>query len=91
MPRPKPPEELFPVSFRLTRNQIRKVQTMGGVEWLREKISGTGWRDPVEHMRALSARNKSIASSALPSKMLAQVHKLSIKRVQQIKREHRNA
>ena len=39
MARPKPPEELFPTTYRLTRTQIRKVQSMGGVAWLREMIS----------------------------------------------------
>lgn len=95
MPRPKPPEELFAVSYRLTRTQIRKVQSMGGAPWLREMISKaeaakTG-RDPVEHMRKLSARNKHIGMSTIDTKTLAEMYKLSIKRVQQIRREQRNA
>ncbi|CAB4140553.1 hypothetical protein UFOVP669_44 [uncultured Caudovirales phage] len=93
MPRAKPPEKLFPVTYRLTRKQIRKVTQMGGVAWLRDLISKTQasryGRDPVEHIRALAERNRDIVESDLPTKELAAKHKLSVKRVQQIRREHR--
>lgn len=90
MARPKPPEELFPTTYRLTRTQIRKVQSMGGVAWLREMISkaqaSRACRVPADHARSIRARNEHIAHSGLPSADLAAKYKLSIKRVQQIKR-----
>jgi hypothetical protein len=93
MPRPKPPEELFPVTYRLTRNQIRKVQSAGGVVWLRKMIStieaAKVGRDPVERLRQLAQRNRYIGMSDLPSRHLAEEYKLSIKRVQQIRRQQR--
>jgi hypothetical protein len=93
MPRPRPPDELFPVTYRLTRAQIRKVQSMGGVKWLREMIGKTqaskNGRDPIENIRAMAERNRQIVESDLPSRTLAGIHNLSIKRVQQIRREHR--
>ena len=83
------------MTYRLTRTQIRKVQEMGGVIWLRRLISKTqksrAGRDPVENIQALTARNRDIVTSPAPSRALADFYKLSIKRVQQIRREHRNA
>jgi len=94
MPRAKPPEELFPVTYRLTRTQIRKVQEMGGVTWLRQLISKTQkskhGRDPVEHIRAMAQRNVDIVAAKYSNAVLAKLHNLSIKRVQQIQREHRD-
>lgn len=91
MPRPKPPEKLFPVTIRLTRNQIRKKQEMGGNPWLRELISSVKWKDPIAHTRAKIARNKAIAASTLANAAVAEEVKLSVQRVRQIKREHKNA
>lgn len=93
MPRPKPPEELIPVTYRLTRKQIRKVKQMGGVAWLRDLIGKTQaskfGRDPIEFIRSMSARNADIVSSTLSTKELAEKHTLSVKRVQQIRREYK--
>ena len=95
MPRAKPPEQLIPVYYRLTRTQIRKVQEMGGVAWLRELISKTQksrhGRDPVQHIRDVARRNADIVNSPASSQSMADFYNLSIKRVQQIRREHRNA
>ena len=46
MARPKPKEELIPVTYRLTRKQINKVKDRGGVAWLRKYI--TTARQPKE-------------------------------------------
>lgn len=95
MPRAKPSEQLFPVAYRLTRTQIRKVQEMGGVAWLRNLISATQksrhGRDPVQYIRDIARRNAHIVSSPSSSRSMADYYNLSIKRVQQIRREHRNA
>lgn len=92
MARPKPPEELFPATYRLTRTQIRKVQSMGGVAWLREMISkaqaSRACRTPIDNTRTIRARNDHIAESGLPSAELAAKYKLSIKRVQQIRKQY---
>lgn len=89
MARPKPPEELFPVTYRLTRRHIRRVQAMGGVSWLRELLSKTpprASRVPADHAKEVRARNEHIAKSGQPSAALAEKYKLSIKRVQQIRK-----
>lgn len=91
MPRPRPAEQLFNVSIRLTRNQMRKMHEKGGAAWLRKLISRSKWDSQVEHWKAVSERNKTIVASALPNKELAVLHHLSVKRIQQIKREHKNA
>ena len=70
---------------------MRKMHEMGGAPWLRKLISGSKWASQVEHWKAVGERNKAILASALPNKELAVLHNLSVKRVQQIKREHRNA
>jgi hypothetical protein len=91
MPRPKPPEELFPVSYRLTRTQIRKVQSMGGVAWLRKMISkaeaAKNGRDPVEHVRAIAKRNQDIGRSGFSTEVLALTYNLSVQRVRQIRKQ----
>ena len=93
MPRPARAEKLYQVRYLLTRTQIRKVQEMGGTEWLRQLISKTQksryGRDPIAHIRAMRARNRDIVHSALSTKELAEKYKLSVKRVQQIRREHK--
>lgn len=95
MPRPKPPEELLPVTYRLTRKQIRKVQSMGGVAWLRDLISRTSaarhGRDPVEYIRDMAARNREIIASPLSGSEIGKKYNLSKVRINQIRREHRNA
>lgn len=90
MPRPKPSEELFPTSYRLTRTQIRKVKRMG-VAWLRELISNAPTekkQSPVDRLRAIKLRDTDICSSTLTTQELADKYTLSIKRVQQIRRNH---
>lgn len=82
MPRPKPPEELFPVTYRLTRAQIRIVQEMGGVVWLRDTISNT----QRYKVKAKRERNDAIAADTRPLKEIASLHNLSVKRVYAIKR-----
>ncbi len=94
MPRPAPPEQLFPVTYRLTRKQLRKVQEMGGVAWLRETISSyqpRRVRQTVEAYRQRAERDRAIAASTEETRVLADRYKLSMKRVQQIRREHRAA
>lgn len=94
MPRPKPSEKLFPVTYRLTRSQIRKVQSAGGVAWLRKMIStieaAKVGRDPVDRLRQLAERNRHIGASALPTKNLADIYNLSVQRVRAIRREQRD-
>lgn len=82
MPRPKPPEELFPVTYRLTRAQIRIVQEMGGVVWLRDMISNT----QRHKAKVRRERNDAIAADTRPLSEIASDHHLSIKRVYAIKR-----
>ena len=93
MPRPRPPEELFTYALRLTRSQIRKVKTLGGSAWVRELISKAQathhGRDSIEHVRAIAARNRDIGESDTPTKELAAKYLLSVKRVQQIRRQYR--
>ena len=93
MPRRKPSEYLFPVTYRLTRKQIRKVQSMGGVEWLRTWLSKTQasrhGRDPVEHVRALKARNARIVADPRSAKELVAEIKLSCQQINAIRRVHR--
>lgn len=48
-------------------------------------------RDPVEHIQDMAVRNKAIAESPLLGRELAEKFKLSKERVNQIRREHRNA
>ena len=90
---PNSPERLYITSYRLTRTQIRKVKEMGGSAWLRALISKTQFtnhgRDPIEYKRMIAARNRDIATSPLTTRELAAKHRLSMKRVQQIKRQHR--
>ena len=50
MARPKPKEELIPVTYRLTRKQINKVKDRGGVTWLRKHINAA--RKPKENVDA---------------------------------------
>ena len=88
------PEKLHTFYHQLTRTQARKVAVMGGSAWLRKLISDaraarTGV-DYIDLLRARAARDKDIVSSTKPSWELAADYKLSIKRVQQIRREHRN-
>ena len=91
MPRPKPPEELFPVTYRLTRSQIRKVQSAGGVAWLRKMIStieaAKVGRDPVDHLRQLAERNRHIGVSRMSAKELGIIYNLSVQRVRAIRRQ----
>jgi hypothetical protein len=82
---------LFPVTYRLTRTQIRKVQSLGGVAWLRKMISkaeaAKSGRDPVEHMRAVASRNRDIGESILSNEALAGLYRLSVQRVRQIRKQ----
>lgn len=90
MPRPRPPEELVTVGYRLTRSQARKVQQMGGPTWLRQLISSASpgeHRDPVEHLRFLSARNKALAADPRPTKELIHEYKLSKQQINAIRRK----
>lgn len=89
MPRPKPPEQLLPVAYRLTRTQIRKVQEMGGVAWLRELISSyqpRRVRSTLLAYRQLSERDRAIAESTEPSAVLAKRYNLSRERIDQIRK-----
>lgn len=92
MPRPKPEEPLFPFSVRFTRNQLRKIQQMGGGAWLRDMVSKTQaskhGRDPVLHVKTLKERNLHIASSDLQTQVLASKYNLSVQRVRQIKKQY---
>lgn len=92
MPRPKPPEQLFSYNVRLTRSQIRKIESMGGPDWLRRLISKTQAthckRDPVDYIRNMKARNWAIARSTKTSDELAALYKLSRQRVNAIKRAY---
>lgn len=93
MPRPKPPEALYPRSFRFTRKQLLKIEQMGGGKWLRALVSKTQasrhGRDPIAHARALKARNLKIAADRRPSQDVAQEHKLSRQQVNAIRRQYR--
>jgi len=93
MPRAKPPEELFLVNYRLTRRQIRKVQEMGGVGWLRKLISDARTSrqglDPVPRIRLHAKRNADIVNSPASSRSLADFYNLSVQCVNRIRREHR--
>lgn len=92
MPRPKPPEELIAVTYRLTRTQIRKVQEMGGVEWLRLLISSTKRtkhpRTSLEYKRLIGVRNASISADTRSTKEVAASYKLSTKQINKIKRQY---
>lgn len=93
MPRPKPTEQLYPVTYRLTRKQIRKVTAMGGVRWLRCLIGKTQaskqGRDPVEYAKTLRKRNEAIAADPRPSKELVAEYKLSRQQINAIRRQYR--
>lgn len=92
MPR-RGPEKKYPYNVRLTRQQIAKIKSMGGPEWLRYIISHTQstkfGRDPVTFIQAKAQRNKFIAESSASSALLAATYNISTKRVQQIRREHK--
>lgn len=90
-----PSKGLAPITYYLTRTQIRQVADLGGVEWLREAIKRDteerfGATGSVENIRAMSARNKRIAASAAPDWQIALDERLSVSRVRQIKKEHQN-
>jgi len=87
-------DELYPITYELTRNQIRKVDEMGGVQWLRDLISKTQksrhGRDPVQHAAAMKARDHDIVTSAKHAKQLAFEYNLSPSRVNAIRRQYGN-
>lgn len=91
VPRPKPPEKLFPVTYRFTRSQIRKVQSSGGVAWLRKLVSTVEaakvGRDPVDRLRQLAERNRHIGMSQMSTADLAEMYNLSVQRVRAIRRQ----
>lgn len=93
MPRPRPPEKLYPTAYRLTRKQIRKVQQMGGVAWLRRLIGAAQasrkGRDPVAFAQALRQRNEAIAADMRPTKDVAKEYLLSTKQINAIRRQYR--
>lgn len=93
MARPKPPEELFPITYRLTRRQIRKVASLGGAPWLRTMISnasGARWgRDPLDLQRSIVERNKAICADKRSAKDCAPDYKLSVTQIRNIRREAR--
>jgi hypothetical protein len=92
MSRPKPPEELFVYNIRFTRQQIRKIKENGGPDFLRRLVSKYkkpgNECDAVARLRTIRERNEDIANSGLDTKVLAKKHTLSVKRVQQIRREY---
>lgn len=89
-----PPREnkLYSVNYRLTRSQIRKVEEMGGVPWLRELISKSQksrhGRDPVAFIRHMKHRNVQIALDPRPATQLVSQHKLSVQRIRAIRRQY---
>lgn len=92
MPRTKPTEILYPVTYRLTRTQIRKVQEMGGVAWLRQMISKTEktkyGRSAVEYAREIRKRNDAIAADPRPTKELIPIYRLSKQQINAIRRQY---
>lgn len=92
MARPKPPEELIPVTYRLTRQQIAKVVSMGGVAWLRKIVSRTqasrSGRAPIEHSRNTRKRNADICSDTRTATACAKEYGLSPQQVRYIRRQH---
>jgi signal recognition particle GTPase len=83
-------ERLIAAHYLLTRKQIRKVSEMGGSAWLGKIISEyvpTQQRTTIEAIRAKVERNRDIIHNGLTSRECAKKHNLSIKRVQQIRRE----
>lgn len=90
MPRPKPPEELFPFHVRLTRRQIRKIKTLG-VDWLRRVISRAKpryERTTIQAYAKISARDRAIVESGDDTIVLARRYSLSTGRIRQIRRQH---
>ena len=62
-----------------------------GVAWLRELISNAATdqkQSPVERLRAVKIRDLDICNSTLNTRELAEKYTLSVKRVQQIRRNH---
>lgn len=90
MARPKPPEQLIPVTYRLTRRQIAKVTSLGGARWLRTIISnavGSRWgRDPIMYQRSLIDRNKAICADPRSAKECSVDYKLSPTQIRNIRR-----
>jgi hypothetical protein len=80
MPRPKPPEPLHNVGYRLTDAQVAKIRRNGGPEWLRHTINAAPDvpLKPPPPADRLAVRNKAIAADRRNTKRVAADHGLDL-------------